>query len=238
MTPVSPGQDCPQCVDAAPYVLGALEQHEFERFREHMQSCPDCRAEVAELQLVVDDLPTTVPRAEAPQELRQRIIATVRAEAAVLHAAGHEADQPPRRLGRWRTPRLSFAAAGASLAAIAAVIVLLTVGGSSPHEKVIEAKVTIPGARAALHQRSGHTELVVAKMPQPALGKIYEVWLSPSKGHYVPTNALFSVTGKGSGEIDVPNSLHGIKQVLVTAEPLGGSQQPTSAPVITATLQA
>jgi anti-sigma-K factor RskA len=229
---------CQHTLDAAAYVLGALEQSECERYREHLLSCAECRAEVAELQLVVDELPSMVPPASAPAELRERILTTVRAEAAVLQAAGHEADEAPRKAGRWRSPRFSFAAAGAVLTAAAVVIVALVLGGSSPHERVIEAQVTIPGARAALHQRSGHTELVVSKMPQPALGKIYEVWLSRGKGDAEPTSALFSVTNSGNGEIDVPSNLRGVKQVLVTAEPAGGSKHPTSTPVISASLPA
>ena len=84
----------------------------------------------------------------------------------------------------------------------------------------------------SLRQRDGHAELVVAHMPQPAVGRIYEVWLSHGPGDARPTNALFSVTGSGSGAVDVPNSLHGVKEVMVTSEPSGGSAHPTSAPLI------
>jgi hypothetical protein len=130
------------------------------------------------------------------------------------------------------------AAAAAGLAALVAVLIAV---GSSPH-----AKVTVtPGkgvgvartAEVSLKQGSGRAELVVAHMPPPALGRIYEVWLVHGAGAPKPTNALFSVTSGGSGQVDVPN-LHGVKEVLVTSEPAGGSQHPTRPPVIAVALTA
>jgi anti-sigma-K factor RskA len=92
-------------------------------------------------------------------------------------------------------------------------------------------------AQVSLRQRDGHSELVVAHMPQPAVGRIYEVWLSRGAGDVKPTNALFSVTGAGSGSVDVPTSLHGVREVMVTSEPAGGSLHPTSKPLLQVALR-
>jgi hypothetical protein len=73
-------------------------------------------------------------------------------------------------------------------------------------------------------------------MPQPPAGKIYQVWLARQGCASEPTDALFGVTRSGSGSVAVPQSLHGVAQLLVTAEPDGGSLHPTSAPIIIATL--
>ena len=54
---------CELSVDAAPYVLGALEDE--EGYREHLAGCARCRSEVAEMQFVADNLPATVPVALA-----------------------------------------------------------------------------------------------------------------------------------------------------------------------------
>jgi anti-sigma-K factor RskA len=226
------GSDCPQLADAAAYVLGALEEAELTAFREHLQSCTQCCSEVAELQPVVDELPASAPPATAPAALRERILTTVRAEAELLHAAGPEADRPARRNRRWR-PRSDFAlgisaAAAAGLAALVAVLIAV---GSSGHTTVTVTKGEGLGhartAQVSLRQRDSRAELVVAHMPQPAVGRIYEVWLSHGEDAQ-PTNALFSVTGTGSGSVDVPNSLHGVKEVMVTSEPAGGSPHPTT----------
>ena len=85
---------------------------------------------------------------------------------------------------------------------------------------------------------AGHAELVVSGMRQPPPGKIYEVWLKRGAGAPRPTDALFGVTSQGSGSASVPQSLHGVREVLVTSEPRGGSLHPTSQPVIVVTLAA
>jgi hypothetical protein len=224
-------------VDAAPYVLGALETP--ESYREHLATCAICQAEVDELQLVVDTLPATVPSMSASRALRQRVLATVRSEAELLNAAGPQADRPPRRANRRRSRPLTLAIAGA-VAACAAVAAIVINSGSSPHERVISAQIatSIKGAHASLYQADNRSNLVVSDMPQPALGKIYEVWLNRGGASPQPTNALFSVTSRGSGSVAVPDNLHGVKEVLVTSEPLGGSTHPTSSPLIRVVLQA
>jgi anti-sigma-K factor RskA len=234
--------DCPRLANAAAYVLGSLDQDELGGYREHLATCAQCRAEVAELQTVVDELPTTVSPAQASPELRERILATVRAEAELLSAAGPEADRPAQPKRRWR-PRSDFAlgigaAAAAGLAALVAVFIAV---GSSGHAKVTvtpgEGLGTARTAQVSLRQSEGRAELVVAHMPQPAVGRIYEVWLSRGFKDAKPTNALFSVTGTGSGSVDVPNGLHGIREVMVTSEPAGGSLHPTTKPLLRVALR-
>lgn len=230
---------CQRSVDAAPYVLGALE--EADSYREHLDRCASCRADVAELQLVVDTLPATVPTVVAPQALRERVLATVRSEAELLRAAGSQVDRPPSHAGRWRSPRVSLLGAGMAIAATAALALALALNvNSTPRERVTSAQIApaIAGAHASLRQADNRAELVVSGMPQPPLGRIYEVWLSRGPASAQPTDALFGVTGSGSGSVNVPGSLHGVKEVLVTSEPLGGSAHPTSTPVLRVVLHA
>jgi hypothetical protein len=63
------------------------------------------------------------------------------------------------------------------------------------------------------------------------------VWLSHGPHDARPTNALFGVTGSGSGAVGVPESLHGVREVMVTSEPSGGSSHPTTAPLIRVALR-
>src|SRR5262249_8836208 len=228
------GFNCHESADAAPYVLGALD--EPESFREHLATCAVCQAEVTKLQPVVDALPMSVPPYGASEELRQRVLEVVRSEAELLRAAGHEADEPRRRTSRWRRPRGPAIAWVAVAASAAAVLAIALTAGSSQRTRVTSAQVTIPHAHASLRRAGGHSELVVAGMPQPPRGKIYEVWLSRGTAPQ-PTDALFGVTSRGGGSVAVPGTLHGVKEVLVTSEPLGGSSHPTSTPVIRVTVE-
>jgi anti-sigma factor RsiW len=86
---------CEHRDDAGAWVLGALPDDERERFAAHLPGCEICRQEVAELQMVADTLPLAAPQVAPPPELKERIMAAVRAEAAVLEAAGPEADVVP-----------------------------------------------------------------------------------------------------------------------------------------------
>jgi len=237
MSSRDPNLDCVQRVDAAAYALGALD--EPEAYREHLATCTTCQQEVAELQAVVDTLPTTVPQARAPKALVDRVFARARAEAELLNAAGPEADRPPRRPNRWRSRPMTLAIAGA-IAACAAAAAIVINSGSSSHERVISAQIatSIQGAHASLYQIDNRSNLVISGMPQPALGKIYEVWLNRGGPSPQPTDALFSVTSRGSGSVAVPEDLHGVKEVMVTSEPLGGSSRPTSPPLIRIVLPA
>jgi anti-sigma-K factor RskA len=231
--------ECERSVDAGAYVLGALDEHEIEPFREHMAACAVCREEVGQLQEVTDSLAIAVPRAQAPPEVRARLMAVVGGEAELLRAAGHEADRPVRARPRWRW-RL-FPALAATCALVAGVLIgtLVLNTGSGQQTRVIQAQVLPPAghdATATLHKVGSRVELRVMGMPTPALGRIYEVWLKDGSQAPRPTDALFSVTGRGNGTVGVPGDLRGVSKVMVTEEPIGGSLKPTRNPVIVASV--
>lgn len=239
---------CPHVDDAAPYALGALSESELLAFGAHLDRCKVCSTRVAELRLVVDYLPSAVPQHQPPEHLRERLMAQVRSEAELLRAAGPDADRAapaaePRRWARWR---LSLRPAPA--AALASVLLALGLGAGVVLEGGEEAKtgartvaavVTAPGApdaKADLHISESGSRLVVAGMPAPPRGRIYQVWLDhPNDGKMAePTDVLFSTSKLGRASVDVPGNLEGVSTVLVTDEPDGGSDEPSSRPVITA----
>ncbi len=226
--------------NASSYVLGALDERELESYREHLSGCVECSAEVAQLQTVVDSLALAVPRVQAPDSLRAQLMAVVSGEAELLHAAGHAADRPVRASPRWWGRLQPALAAGAALAAGLLIGALAINTGSSSHTQTqtVEAVVATPGyhATAALHKAGTHVQLVVAGMPAPPPGRIYEVWLERGTQAPEPTDALFSVTNSGAGSVGVPGDLSGVSKVLVTDEPLGGSLKPTRTPVIVASV--
>lgn len=231
--------DCEEHGQAAAYVLAALEQQEVERYREHLDGCAACSADVARLQPVADSLSTSVPHAVASQELRARVMASVRSEAELLHAAGAGADRPEPARSRWRMRRPQFLIASVALGVGLLIGVLaIDTGSHTPATHVTSAQVaSLPlGAKAVLRQTGSHAELVVSGVSQPPRGKIYELWLARSGAAPQPTSALFGVTRSGNASVNVPGNLSGVHQVMVTAEPLGGSSHPTSSPIIVATL--
>ena len=231
---------CERGVDVGAYVLGALDEHEVEPFREHLESCAECREELAQLQGVTDSLAIAVPRAQAPADLRARLMGVVHSEAELLRAAGHEADRPVRARSVWRWRVLpALAATGALAAGVLIGALALNTGSAQQTTQVIQAQVLPPAghdATAALRKVGSHVQLQVTGMPAPALGRIYEVWLKDGSQAPEPTDALFSVTGQGDGTVGVPGDLQGVSKVMVTEEPAGGSRKPTRNPVIVASV--
>lgn len=222
--PMASTHDCGS--DAAAYALGALEPAEAEQFRAHMDTCVVCRDEVMAFQQVADALPMAAPQQPVPRGLRRRVLGQVHEEARAASRAA-----PSRRRVLMPRPALAGGLAAALAVATAGVIALAS-GGSGTAARVIAASV----GHAELRLADGHAELVVNKLPQPASGHIYEVWLQRGAAEPSPTKALFSVTSTGSGDVDVPGNLHGVSEVLVTEEPGGGSPFPTTPPVIVAHL--
>ena len=64
------------------FALGAVDAEEAAQVRAHLATCAECQAEMAELWLAVDSLPSTIEPMEPPPALRDRIAAAVMAEAA------------------------------------------------------------------------------------------------------------------------------------------------------------
>jgi anti-sigma-K factor RskA len=241
---------CEHRADAGAWVLGALPADEERRFAEHLVGCDVCQREVAELQMVADTLPLAAPQIAPPPELKERIMATVRAEAAVLEAAAPEADvaptrtpaaaPAPARAPREKKKRRWFIGLRPIPAAVAAaVLIALGVAGGvllsgGPSAKTVQAQVVgPPGASAALTVADNRATLKVDDFPAPPSGRVYQVWLKRPGRPPDPTTALFRVRD-GSATVDVPGSMKGVDQVLVTAEPDGGSRAPTRQPVIIA----
>lgn len=231
--------DCEERDQAAAYVLSALERHEAERYQEHLGTCAECSADVARLQPVADSLARSVSPVAASGELRARVMATVRSEAELLHAAGADADRPQPARPRWRLghPQAFVTALALGVGLLIGALVLDT-GSQTPPAHVTAAQlVSMPaGARGVLRQVGSHAELILTGVSQPPRGKIYELWLARADAAPRATSALFGVTHAGNASVNVPGPLSGVRQVMVTAEPVGGSPHPTSAPVVVAVL--
>lgn len=220
--------------NAAPYVLGALSEDESAAFLEHMESCAVCREEVASLQLVADALPAVAPQLTAPTTVKRRVMESVEGDAALAAAPAQQ--RQPR--GSWLDPLRWRPLLGSALAAAAIVVVAIVIassGAGSSGARVIRAEVLTPKASASLRVSAGQAQLDVSNMPQAAPGRVYQVWIKRG-GAPQPTNALFTVNNEGQADVGVPGSVSGVKEVLVTSEPRGGSPAPTRSPVIIARL--
>jgi anti-sigma-K factor RskA len=234
---------CEHRETVASYVLGALPEDEHERFVAHLVTCDECQSGVTELQVAVDALPLAATQLMPPPELKDRIMTVVRSEAQLRQSAETPRVEQPaaRRRSGWRGRFLGLAPLPAAAAASLLIAVLVAGGivlSDGDETRTVQGQVLIasaPKARAELKLSDDATKLTVSGMPAPPAGKVYQVWLKPPAQAPKPTRALFRVDSRGDADVEIkPGRLKGIEQVLVTAEPDGGSQSPTSDPVIAA----
>jgi len=229
----------------AAYLLGALPEDEVLALRMHLDGCATCRRTLDDLRPAVDALPAAVTPLEAPPALRDRIMAIAESEAELLHAAGPDSNRTPARRARPRRSlraRLQARVPGWLVAAPVAACLLLAVAvgvlatGDEGVRSVTASvdRESAPAGRARLEIGRDGTRLVAQGLPDAPGGRVYQVWLKRSGETAEPTSALFAVRSDGSASVSVPGSLEGIDQVLVTAEPRGGSDVPSRQPLVQA----
>jgi len=107
--------------DAAAYLLGALDPAARARFEAHATTCPECFAELSELQHVADTLALSVSQQSPPARVRQRLLLRAHLSAPETApppvAAMRPLQAPPPASAPWwqRAQRYTSALAAASL---------------------------------------------------------------------------------------------------------------------------
>ncbi len=220
---------CAHELDVAAYVLSALEDDEAVAFTAHLPGCEDCRREVGRLQRGADALALAARQLEPPPELRDRIMRDVKADAGLL--APRESAPAPRRR-RWRLGGRPLA--GLAAAAAAVVVTAVIASDDGPSTRTLAAEATPPGARASLQLTGSRATLRLTGMPTPPRGRVYQVWLVRGSGAPQPTRTLFSVPRDGRASVAIGESVDGVREILVSTEPAGGSRAPTTRPLIRA----
>jgi anti-sigma-K factor RskA len=221
---------------AGAYVLGAMPAREREEYERHLAACPACQAEIDELRPAAEALPMASPPMQPPAALKDRIMAEVEREAALLAQAGPAADRPARERRRFRLSLGGWQLAPAAAALlIVGVLAGFLIRGGGDGTQTFSAG---PNAQVRVHGEKA--TFVAQNMTAPPQGKVYEVWVVP-KGAKAgdppkPTNVLFVPRANGSAEAAIPGSASDISQVLVSDEPPGGSDTPTGDVVATAKL--
>ncbi len=218
------------------YALGALEEPEAAALESHLDGCDACRTHLRWLQAAVDALPASVDQLRPSPSVRAAILAEVNADAAAP-------PEPEARLARpsrpgWRGLLLRPATGFAAAALVVAGVVGYEIGKpSEPMHTTIQANATsaaAPGTvSASLDRVDGSGTLVVSRLPALPDGRVYEVWVQRD-GSMEP-ESTFVLRRDGSQDAAV-RDLDGASAVLVTQEPRGGSEAPTTAPLLRADL--
>jgi anti-sigma-K factor RskA len=228
---------------AAAWVLNALPDDEAGAFAAELAQNAALREEVERLRPVAELLALAAPSEEPPPGLQGRIMAIVEREADLLSAAGPEADQvataaPVRREGWFRRviarPLIPALAAGALAVGIGIGIVVSSGGGTNTVDHPMTF-ANVPNAAGQLVTHDGSGEMKLTGLKSPGTGRVYQAWVMSADGKVTPDN-VFTVNRSGQGSVALRNDLDGAKQVLISVEPDGGSQQPTTTPIASTTL--
>jgi anti-sigma-K factor RskA len=237
------------------YTVNALSDNERAAFETHLARCESCATEVAELAATATRLGAAVDF-PPPPHLRARVLA---AAAETRQHSPHTARIPrgggpgrstgPARTGTpGRTGRLVRAGAllaAACLVAVAFVTVQNTRSDqnqlaqlssqysrfsdllSTPDARLVSASGPNGSTGTAVVSAGRNELLFVSKdMPTPPSDRVYQLWLigaggPHSAGLLTPPSAPLMATGLSDAE-----------KVAITVEPQGGSESPTTDPLM------
>lgn len=225
------------------YALDALSPEEAARFELHLEGCDTCRAEVSEFREVAARLGART--AEAPPEtLRERVL---------THADRTRQDPPPEKRADVRSGTVVPLRRRRWVGLVAAAAVVLVAGAigarvvtqesdpaapalAAPAAQVFSAEdaasVTVPTRnggklRVAVSEGRGEMAVDTRSLPDPGDGRGYQLWTG-HEGEMVDAGWLRPGTTGAAMPLPEPGDT-----VNVTVEPAGGSEQPTSDPIVT-----
>jgi anti-sigma-K factor RskA len=200
---------------AALRAIDALEADEAALIDQHMSECAECRAEFAHSRGVGTALAFSVS-SPPPASLRDRVLSSA---------------VKIRRIRPWyQLPVGLVGLAGAAAAIIIGGLVYLH--QPAPGQQwAAKCGATDCGTVVA----SGGVLKLDAHLPALPDGKVYQAWIIKPKQAPIP-EPTFNVASGGEGSVSMQATPAPGDIVAVTVEPSGGSQAPTTKPILVATL--
>jgi len=229
------------------YALDAVSDGERAEFERHLAECESCAQEVAELRDTATRLALAATE-DPPPVLKSRVLAKIR----TVRQLPPETTAVPLR--HWdRRPlalRMTTMAAAVLLVVAAALGVLVVRQNQQLDDTRAQAdemsRILRAGDAQVLSLDEGDTGRMTVAMsrsldrmlllgddlPDPPSGRDFQVWSGHdgkmvSAGFLNPSNGNAQLALRGIGDAD---------QIAVTVEPDGGSEQPTTPPVMSVDL--
>jgi hypothetical protein len=241
---------------AGVYALDGIDDDaERTRFEHHLRRCQQCADEVRELSATATRLGFAATQPPPPQ-MRERVLAAAARTRQLPPVVDHArpAAEPRKRRATTRargarpSPRLAWGVVAASLVVIVVLTTVLLrtqseLNQSRAHQVAIQRVLEAPDARALTQRISvGGTATVVyshsrhaliltsAHLPPPPNGKVYELWLlGPPRVR--PAGLLPGSAQGHTSPVLVSGFVPG-DQLGMTVEPAGGTNRPTTQPIL------
>jgi len=240
------------------YVLGALPEEERLSFEEYLAAHPERQAEIDDLGAVAGLLALS-PQEQVPSpELRSRVMEMVEAEAQPRSVARRSVSA---RIGDYLGVRsLALGAAALLVIGLLSWNVLLQGQVADLQGQVQDAQGQVQDLQAQVEDAQAQESLtiklegswaeqgataevasmeqneivlVARNMPSVPENRTCQIWVI--KGDVPKPSGLFQPDGNGTAT-PITNSIAKADVIAVTVEPAGGSEQPTSDPVLLAEL--
>ncbi len=223
------------------YVVDALDRDERASFEEHLETCPDCAAEVRSLREAVGELSQSTAVAPPP-ELRARVLSAISQSPALPQ---NVTPLRSRSAKRWVWP---VAAAACAVIAIGGtswgfvqhreatqnadrVAAITTVLGG-PDTVTVTGQIGEYGNATIVYSKSTEKLLLIGHdIPPPSADKTYQLWMISPQG--AATSAgVFAPDSRGNVLLQASGDLAGTAQMGISVEPSGGSAQPTKGAIL------
>jgi anti-sigma-K factor RskA len=221
--------------DLVAFALGALEPEEERVVEAHALRCARCTRELEALVPAVGVLGESVEQLEPPPELRERVLAKVRAD--VEHSAAERRSPEPRRPRRgWRGlfARPAFAVGLAIVVAAVGGYLIAGSNGGSPEQTTVPV-VAQQGIGGTLAVSENSSMLDLHGLGRLTGDEVYQVWVA--EGQSVKPSSNFIPDAHGRAMTAVDGHLTPGTKVMVTREPHPGETAPTGAVLLSATVQ-
>jgi len=218
---------------AAAYATHAISPEDEQTLRRQMMRDQELHDYVERLQETADDLLGAAPEIEPPPALKGSIM-----RAATEDLRAREAAAPPaQRAGRARMGGAVWKPAIAFACVLVLAVGAYVVGhnsGSQPamdHSKAV-AVTPMANPRAAgelmpIGDGSDGGMLHLRNMKPMNDGRVYQLWVK--RGDRMAASSMFEARSDGTATTVVPQDIRNADAVMVTVEPAGGSDVPTSA---------
>jgi anti-sigma-K factor RskA len=213
--------------ELAAYLLGALDAAAAAAVEQHLAGCEECRTELEWLRPAVRMLPESVERVEPPPELRARVMDEARADA----GSQRTRTSPSRGAGRWRPVTLRMGVGLAvALALVAGLAGYAIRDGGSGGGATTVAAGQAPGVTAQVISEGDGGTLRLANVSQLPPDEVLQAWVR--RGEKVESAKTLFVPNPDGTATAAIDDMRGVEVVMVTAEPRGGSDHPTSEPLV------
>lgn len=234
---------------AAAYALDAITDAERAAFGAHLARCPDCQREVAnsaEMSVRLSEGLEVEPPPALREQLLARIAITPQDAAPAMLPASPTDELAERRAARHRPPdrmnRWWLAGVAAGIIAIGTVAVTQWPGDTQDPSTVVAVQKVVDSSDAIRSTASvdGASVTVVTSyaldqsamltegLAGPPEGQDYQMWFVSADGTAVSAGLI----PREGTEVLLAGEPGDAVAVGITLEPAGGSDQPTSEPVV------